>query len=194
MVTQTAASSTASGWLLERADRVAILVRNDPPMNLTTLGSTAALYDHLRNLTQDKDVRAVVVTAAGDRFFGAGSNLQEFAAFPSPKTMTVRKMEPEHEVFTLLEKLPVPTIAALNGTALGGALELALCCDFIIAERGREVGLPEINLGLFPGGGGPVRAARRAGASRAKRLVLTGDPISVETAVACGTCQPLRGS
>ena len=146
---------------VQRDGAVAIVVRNLPPLNLGTLASTEQLALALRDLAADSSVRAVVVTGAGDRFFGAGSDIREFADLRERGDVTSRKMTPETNVLQLLEEMPKATVAALNGTALGGGLELALCCDFIVAEQGTTVGLPEIDLGLFPGDGGPVRVTRR---------------------------------
>ena len=180
-----------SSVLVERDGPVAVVIRNLPPLNVSTLTSTAELGTALSDLANDSSVRAVVVTGAGDRFFGAGSDIAEFADLREHRDVTSRKMLPETDVLAMLEQMPKATVAALNGTALGGGLELALCCDFIVAEEGTSVGLPEINLGLFPGDGGPVRVTRRIGAARAKKLMYLGEPISAETAADWGLVDEL---
>src|SRR4029077_16164481 len=88
--------------------------------------------------------------------------------------------------YSRVDDFPKPTIAALNGLAFGGGLELAVCCDLIVAEEGARVALPEINLGVFPGSGGPVRVTRRIGEGRAKEMMYFGEPLPVETALAWG--------
>jgi enoyl-CoA hydratase/carnithine racemase len=97
-----------------------------------------------------------------------------------------QKLALENEAYSRVDDFPKPTIAALNGLAFGGGLELAVCCDLIVAERGGRVALPEINLGVFPGSGGPVRVTRRIGEGRAKEMMYFGEPLPVETALAWG--------
>lgn len=172
--------------IVEHHDRVAVLTRNRPPLNLTSLDGTRELDAALGELAEDPRVRVVVLTGAGDRFFGAGSDLTEFPELLAAGDVTARKMIPENASLARLEQLLKPTVAALNGSALGGGLELALCCDFLIAEEQTVLGLPEINLGLFPGDGGPVRVARRIGSAKAKRMTFLGQPVPAETALAWG--------
>jgi len=176
---------------VERDGPVALVVRNLPPLNLSTLTSTQELGSALRELADDDAVRALVVTGAGERCFGAGSDIAEFSDLRERGDVTSRKMIPETDVLALLEQMPMATVAALNGTALGGGLELALCCDFIVAEEGSRIGLPEIDLGLIPGDGGPVRVTRRIGPARAKRMMFLGEPIPAETAVEWGLVDEL---
>lgn len=168
--------------VVHRDERVAVITRAAPPLNLTTLQATEELRAVLQAVAADSAIRAVVLTAAGDRFFGAGSDLTEFEALRGDNDIIDIKLGPENDVWTMLEELPKPTIAALNGTALGGGLELAMCCDFIIADERAQLGLPEIKLGIFPGDGGPVRLTRRVGAARAKRMMYLGDPVDAQTA------------
>lgn len=170
----------------EISDGIAVLTRHNPPVNATTLQMTAGLRRHLETLAGDSRVRVLIMTGAGDRSFCAGSDIREFAGLRDADAVVERKMTPENAAFTALAQFPRPTIAALNGSAYGGGLEMALCCDLIIAEEGQEVGFPEAKLGLFPGSGGPVRAMRRIGEARTKELCLFGDPIPVETALGWG--------
>jgi enoyl-CoA hydratase len=169
-----------------RANGVAVLKRDNPPVNALTLEMTRALNAALKGIAAAGDVRAVVMTAAGSRSFGAGSDIAEFPSLIDTGTVVERKMAFENETFSFLARLPKPTIAALNGSAYGGGLEIALACDLIVAERGQVVGLPEVKLGLLPGSGGPVRMARRIGEARTKELIFLGDPIPVEQACEWG--------
>jgi len=95
-------------------------------------------------------------------------------------------MGPENDTYSTLASFPKPTIAALNGLAYGGGLELAVCCDFVVATPGVRLALPEIKLGVFPGSGGTVRVTRRVGEARAKQLMFLGEPVDAETALAWG--------
>lgn len=165
---------------------VAVVIRENPPVNALTLEMTRQLHRTLSTLAADPGVRAVVMTAAGSKSFGAGSDISEFASLIKAGDVVERKMAFENDTFSLLNTMPKPTIAALNGSAFGGGLEIALACDLIIAEEGQVIGLPEVRLGLFPGSGGAVRMARRIGEARTKEVMFFGDPIPVEQALAWG--------
>ncbi len=179
--------STRDGLVRQRRENgVAIVTRDNPPVNALTLETTRALHALLRELAEDDGVRAIVMTAAGDRSFGAGSDIAEFQPLIDAGAVVEQKMAVENETFSLLSQMPQPTIAALNGSAFGGGLEIALACDLIVAEAGQVVGLPEVKLGLFPGSGGPVRMARRIGEARTKELIFLGEPIPVQTACEWG--------
>lgn len=163
---------------------VALLELNNPPLNLVTLDLTRQLGERLDALASDDSVRAVVVAGAGNRAFCAGSDVREF---PQVRERVVEaKLRRENAVWTQLEDLPQPTIAAIDGWALGGGFELALCCDLRIMAAHAQVGLPEIRLGVFPGTGGALRLARLIGESRAKSLLYLGEPLSAADALALG--------
>ena len=159
---------------------VAVLTLDNPPLNLVTLELTRRLRAALDRLAADPAARVLVVTGAGPRAFCAGSDVSEF---PSVQDDVVRKkLAPENEAYSRLDDFPKPTIAALNGLAYGGGLELAVCCDILIAGADVRLALPEVKLGVLPGSGGTVRVPRRIGEGRAKELMFTGDPIDAETA------------
>jgi enoyl-CoA hydratase len=163
---------------------VAILTLDNPPLNLVTLELTRRLRAVLDRLADDPAARVLVVTGAGTRAFCAGSDVSEF---PSVADDVVRKkLAPENEAYSRLDDFPKPTIAALNGLAYGGGLELAVCCDLIVAGANVRLALPEVKLGVLPGSGGTVRVTRRVGEGRAKELMFTGDPIDAETARSWG--------
>jgi enoyl-CoA hydratase len=166
-------------------DGIAVLIRDNPPLNLTTLELTRALHAELTRLAADDHVR-VLILATGSRAFGAGSDIKEFDGLIAAGDVVERKMAFENETFTMLADFPRPTIAALAGDAYGGGLELALCCDMVIAEAGTKVGFPEVKLGVLPGSGGAARAVRRIGQARVNEMILFGDPVGAETACAWG--------
>lgn len=140
---------------------------------------TAALDD----LESRDDVRVVVITGAGDRAFVAGADIGEFAE----RTAIEQRAAMEgRRVFTVLAEFPKPTIASINGYALGGGCELALACDLRIAGRSARLGQPEVNLGILPGGGGTQRLPRLVGTGRAMRLILTGELIDAQEAERIG--------
>ncbi|HEX7098142.1 MAG TPA: enoyl-CoA hydratase-related protein [Acidimicrobiia bacterium] len=150
-----------------------ILRLNNPPLNLITVEVTRALDAALARLEEDPDVRAVVVTGAGDRAFCVGSDVKEFESLKG--RVGEGKLLLEKAVYRRLARLPVPTIAAIGGDALGGGLELALCCDILVADENARLGLPEVRLGVMPGSGGTQRLPRLVGLARAKEMILTGE-------------------
>lgn len=169
-----------------KSGKVATVTLNNPPMNVVCGPLTRELYRVLRDLEQDVTVRAVVLTGEGDRAFCAGSDINEMQDMLQPGEVLEKKLIFQNKVFELLRNFPKPTVAALNGYTFGGGLEIATCCDFIIAASTAKVGLPEVKLGVFPSSGGTYRVARRIGMSRAKRMVFLGDPITADTALNWG--------
>ena len=168
------------------ADGIAVLTLDNPPLNVVFRGLTEALGHYLDALKNDATVRVVMVTGAGERAFCAGSDIAEFQPLMQPGRIGPEKLALQHVVFGQLADFPKPTIAAVNGLAFGGGLEIAVCCDFLVADEKARFALPEIKLGLFPGSGGPVRVARRIGSARAKEMMMLGDPIDAATALAWG--------
>ena len=163
---------------------VAVLTLNNPPMNLVTLGLTRELDGALERLAGDGTVRALIVTGAGERAFCAGSDIKEFGGVADD--VVGKKLTAENAAFSKLARFPRPTIAAINGVAFGGGLELAVCCDLLVAAADARLALPEVKLGVFPGSGGTIRVPRRIGEGRAKLLMFTGEPIDAGTALAWG--------
>jgi enoyl-CoA hydratase len=168
------------------ADGVAVLTLNNPPLNVVFRGLTEALGRALNALALDASVRAVVLTGAGTRAFCAGSDIAEFHPLMQTGRIGPEKLELQHQVFAQLDGFPKPTVAAVNGLAFGGGLEIAVCCDLIVADEKALFALPEIKLGVFPGSGGPVRVTRRVGEGRAKELMFLGEPIDAPTAQSWG--------
>lgn len=168
----------------EKQDRVAVVTIDRPKalnaLNAEVIEAFGALLDRIE---ADPEIGALVVTGAG-RAFVAGADVAAM------RTMTPLEAEAfsalAHRVMGRLEALAIPTIAAVNGFALGGGCELALACDFVFAARGAKLGQPETKLGLIPGFGGTSRLVRRVGLAWAKQLVLVGDPIDAEEALRIG--------
>lgn len=163
---------------------VTTLRLQNPPLNLVTVEMTHALDAALASIEEDPDVRAVVVTGAGDRAFCAGSDVGEFASLQG--RVGEGKLLLEKEVYRRLARLPVPTIAAIQADALGGGLELALCCDIRVADETARLGLPEVRLGVMPGSGGTQRLPRVVGPARAKEMILLGEILDAQTAADIG--------
>jgi enoyl-CoA hydratase/carnithine racemase len=166
--------------------RIAMLVLDDPPLNLLTGPLLEDLEAALEALeaAEPGDVRAVVLTGRGDRAFSVGSNVKEFEAYRALGGS--EPFELEARVAQRLAALPMPTIGAIEGDALGGGLELALCCDLRVAADGARIGLPEVRLAVTPSSGGSQRLPRIVGVARAKELLLTGRIIDAAAAERIG--------
>jgi enoyl-CoA hydratase len=136
------------------------------------------LSDFVGSINSFPDMRALIITGSGEKAFVAGADIKEMQA-RDPKTGQQMAAEGQR-IFQALEDLKIPTIAAVNGFALGGGLELALSCDFIVASKNAKMGLPEVSLGLIPGYGGTQRLARVAGKNVARLMTLTGDIYTAE--------------
>jgi enoyl-CoA hydratase/carnithine racemase len=167
--------------LLERDGAVAIVTINRPQV-LNALNSQT--LDELRrailDLKQDESVRVVILTGAGEKAFVAGADINELAV-QTPTSGREHALAGQH-VFDLVENMGKPVIAAINGYALGGGCELAMACTLRVAAAGARLGLPEVKLGLIPGGGGTQRLPRLVGRGRALDLMLTGRQVEADEA------------
>ena len=168
--------------LCEIKNGVAIVTLNNPPLNLVTLQTSRDVHDLFTRLSQDAQVRVVVLTGSGHKAFCVGSDISEFPDMMDAGSVVPKKLKLENDAFAAIRSCSKPVIAALNGLAYGGGLEMAVCCDLLIAEAGEKIALPEVKLGVFPGSGGTVRVLRRIGESRAKMMMFTGEPVTVEVA------------
>ncbi len=170
--------------LVERRGPVALITINRPEkrnaLNIQTREEGAAALEELR---EDDSVRVVVFTGAGERAFVAGADISEFAGRTA---ITQRDVMLGRSLFTAIDTFPKPVIAMVNGYCLGGGCELALACDLRIASDTAVFGQPEINLGIIPGGGGTQRLTRLIGEGRAMEMILTGDTVDAQTALALG--------
>ena len=162
---------------VSRDGDVAIVIIDNPPVNALSFHVREPLMQALVELRDDPLVVAIVITCAG-RTFVAGADITEFGK---------PVQQPElRAIIAALETIAKPTVAAIHGTALGGGLELALGCHFRVADAGARLGLPEVKLGLLPGGGGTVRLPRLVGAVKALKMIVSGAPIGAEEAHATG--------
>ena len=162
-------------------DGVAELQLNRPPMNPLSRAMLGAIRDAARELAADADVKAVVVTGS-DQAFAAGADIDEFDDGEAARVIGMAF----REAFDAIAAIPRPVIAAIQGYALGGGLELAMACDLRVASENARVGQPEILLGIIPGAGGTQRLARLVGAARAKELIWSGRQVRADEALAIG--------
>jgi 3-hydroxyacyl-CoA dehydrogenase len=166
----------------EIVDSVALLTVDNPPVNPLSEGVRNGLFEGIVKAEADESVVGVVVTGKG-RAFIAGADISEFGGNMSGHSL--------NDVFKSMEYCSKPLIAAINGITLGGGLETALCCNYRIASKEAFVGLPEVNLGLLPGGGGTQRLPRLAGPSEALKMMLTGAHIPAKKALDMGIVDSL---
>lgn len=167
---------------VDRAGGVAYLRIDRPPANAVDPAMIEEFLDLLPELGEDRTVRCIVLLGTG-RFFVAGADIAVMRDLSVENHLRMRRWV---EVQALIERLPKPVIAALNGPALGGGAELALACDLRIMASSATIGFPEIRLGLYPGAGGSQRLPRLLGAHAAKLLMIQGDHLSAERALEVG--------
>jgi len=168
--------------LVERTSALAILCLNRPEkLNALSSEMFEALGSELSHLENENDLRVVILTGAGERAFCAGTDINELVA-----TNASMVSERGQQLCARIENFPVPVIAAINGVAAGGGLELVLACHLRLASADATFSLPETKLGLIPGYGGTQRLARELGVGRALEMMLTGRTLSSEEALAFG--------
>ena len=178
---------------VERIDGTAVVTVNRPEaLNALDVEHAETLRDTLAELAADESARVVVLTGAGEKAFIAGADIKYMQSLG---VLEARRWgELGHACGNLLETMPKPTIAAINGYALGGGCELALACDLRLASSDARIGQPEIDLGILPGWGGSVRLARTTTLGFAKALILTGRPVDAQEALQHGlvnaVCEP----
>jgi enoyl-CoA hydratase len=161
-----------------------ITVDRQDALNALDVDTLTSLRDRLRELAEDVETRVVVLTGAGDRAFIAGADIKYMSGLDVERGKAWGELG--HEAGRLLETMVQPTIAAINGFALGGGCELALACDLRYASSNAKLGQPEINLGIIPGWGGTQRLARATTLGFAKELILTGRTVGADEALERG--------
>ncbi|MCO5089645.1 enoyl-CoA hydratase-related protein [Bosea sp. (in: a-proteobacteria)] len=161
-----------------------LTVRRPNALNALNAAVLEQLLDGVERLVTNPDVRVLQVSGEGERAFIAGADISEFVgARPADALVIAARIK---RVLDALARCPKPVVAVINGFCLGGGFELALACDIRIASTKAQFGLPEIKLGILPGGGGTVRLTKMAGSSVARMLTMTGDPISAARAFELG--------
>ncbi len=170
--------------MLEKTEVATLTINRPDALNALNRDVLHELAHALREIRNDPAVRVLIVTGAGERAFIAGADIAAMSEMSTTQGLEFTRLG--HTVMNAFEEMAIPAIAAVNGFALGGGLEVAMACDLIVASEKARFGQPEINLGLIPGFGGTQRLAHRIGHARARELVLTGDMIDAKTAHAFG--------
>lgn len=164
--------------------KVALISLNRPSMNPLNKQLFIELIQIMNEIDHNDEIRAVIITGKGVRAFAAGADMSEMKGLDANEMSKWNQIS--SRAFNRVANMGKPVIAAINGLALGGGCELALCCDFRICSDNAKIALPEINLGIIPGGGGTQRLQRLVGQAKAKELLYFGDMINAEDALSCG--------
>ncbi|MEJ7778724.1 MAG: enoyl-CoA hydratase-related protein [Daejeonella sp.] len=168
--------------LLETRDRILyITINRESKLNALNRETLSELHTAITDSFEDPAVGGIIITGAGEKAFVAGADISEFAAYSAEEGRELAR-QGQSKVFDLLQNSGKPVIAAINGFALGGGLELALACHIRVASATAKMGLPEVSLGLIPGYGGTQRLAQLVGKGRALEMILTADMVSAEEA------------
>lgn len=171
--------------MYEKKENIGLLTINRPEkMNAISQELTAELSLFLDEIENDDELRVIVITGAGDKAFVAGADINELV--DRDARLGRRVSRERQEIFSRIENLHVPVIAAVNGYALGGGLELALACSIRICSEMAQFGAPEVKLGIIPGDGGTQRLPRLVGQGRAMEMIITGDFIDAQEAYRIG--------
>ncbi len=171
--------------IYEKKDQIGILTINRPQkMNAISNELTVELKHFLDEVEADENLRVLTITGAGEKAFVAGADINELVERDAKSGRRISKER--QEIFSRIENLQVPVIAAINGYALGGGLELALACTIRVCSENAQFGAPEVKLGIIPGDGGTQRLPRLVGPGRALEMILTGDFIDAQEAYRVG--------
>lgn len=173
------------GIRLEKKENYAILWVDNPK---TRNALSVPIVEHMDKLVDevvaDKDIHCLIITGGGEKSFAAGADISKLVNM-SPEESRY-SIEVGHKLFSKIETLDIPVIAAVNGYCLGGGLEISMCCDIRVCSANAKFGLPEINIGMIPGWGGTLRLPRLIGESRAKNMLLRGKMITAQEALDYG--------
>jgi len=172
--------------LVENRERILyITINRESKLNALNKATLAELHDIITSTSHDDQVGGIIITGAGQKAFVAGADISEFADFNADEGRELAR-EGQSKVFDVIQNHSKPIIAAINGFALGGGLELALACHIRLASSTAKMGLPEVSLGLIPGYGGTQRLTELIGKGRAMEIILTADMITADDAFRTG--------
>lgn len=170
---------------IEHRENIAVVTINRPEkLNALTMATVAEVRAAFEALRTDDDIRAVIITGAGEKSFMAGADMAELSLMTPLSAIEVSRAG--QDTLRLIETMPKPVIAAINGFALGGGLEFALACHIRIASENAKLGLPEVKFGIIPGYGGTIRLPHVVGRGRALEMILTGEMINAQEAYRIG--------
>lgn len=168
--------------LIEKQAHIAIITINRPTkLNALNKETIQELHEAFSALNEEQAIKAIIITGSGEKAFVAGADISEFANFSVQEGQELAA-QGQALLFDFVQNLSTPVIAAVNGFALGGGLELAMACHFRVASTNAKMGLPEVTLGVIPGYGGTQRLTQLVGKGRAMELIMTAGMVDAETA------------
>jgi len=171
--------------IYKKTDHVAWVTLNRPKvMNIHNMAMRDDMFEVLNAIMIDEEIRVIVFKGAGDRAFCAGADLSEFLTAPPPTA--AREVRFDTDLWGLFIKIPQPLVAAVHGYVLGSGIEIALCCDLVIAADDAQFGLPEVGLGIIPAAGGTQTVPRAVGCGRALEMLLTNRWVNASEALQIG--------
>ena len=177
---------TFNNLIIENSDSIQLItISREAKLNALNKETLKEINLAINNAIHDKNIRGIIITGAGEKAFVAGADISEFSSFNSSEGKQLA-IEGHQNVFDLIENCPKPIIAAINGFALGGGLELAMACHIRMASINAKMGLPEVTLGLIPGYGGTQRLPNLIGKGKAMEMILSAKMISAEEALSNG--------
>ena len=172
--------------LIEKLDNIASITINRPEkLNALNKATILELHESFKTLNEDQSIKVIILTGSGEKAFVAGADISEFANF-SVEEGGKLAAKGQELLFDFVQNLATPVIAAVNGFALGGGLELAMACHFRVASDNAKMGLPEVTLGVIPGYGGTQRLSQLVGKGRAMEMIMTAGMIDAQTALNYG--------
>ena len=168
--------------LIEKQAHIAVITINRPTkLNALNKETIQELHEAFSALNKEQAIKAIIITGSGEKAFVAGADISEFANFSVQEGQELAA-QGQALLFDFVQNLSTPVIAAVNGFALGGGLELAMACHFRVASMNAKMGLPEVTLGVIPGYGGTQRLTQLVGKGRAMELIMTAGMVDAETA------------
>jgi enoyl-CoA hydratase len=177
---------TYENLLITTENNIATITINRPTkLNALNVATISDLNKAFKNLGKNAEIRVIILTGSGEKAFVAGADISEFAHF-SIEEGTQLAAEGQEKLFDFIENLKTPVIAAVNGFALGGGLELAMACHFRVASENAKMGLPEVSLGVIPGYGGTQRLPQLIGKGRAMEMIMTAGMVTAQDAYRTG--------
>jgi len=172
--------------LSENQNSITTITVNRPSkLNALNIATIKELHEAIEDANEDRDIKAIIITGSGEKAFVAGADISEFANFNIKEGQDLAA-QGQNLLFNYIENLQTPVIAAVNGFALGGGLELAMACHFRVASTNAKMGLPEVSLGVIPGYGGTQRLPQLVGKGRAMEMIMTAGMIDANQALAYG--------
>ena len=171
--------------VFQETNSATVTINRPTKLNALNKATILELHEAFKILENNKEIRVIILTGSGDKAFVAGADISEFANFSESEGADLA-LQGQTGLFDFIENLATPVIAAINGFALGGGLELAMSCHFRVASENAKMGLPEVSLGVIPGYGGTQRLPQLVGKGKAMEMIMSAGMLTADEAKTCG--------